>query len=186
MFLNRLVEDGCQLFILPSVKYEFTRMAKNREQLGKYNELLDTLGIAVYANLEKYIINNQMTDFLMLYNNSVNLHRSDRKAPSYTDSLLCLALYRFHKSNPSIKLMSANHSDMPQDFFDRNELIVIDTGKEIHTEGVYSFNADKIQSQIRKTKQEIRMNVVSYWLYFYLGQFLPLDKKPIMWYNMLY
>ena len=149
-FLTSFVTHNCQLFILPSVKFEFTRMAKSDARLREYNKLITQLGITVYPRLESKLTDPEIDRYLMIYNDCVNKSRSLRKAPSFTDSLLCVIMYLYRDSPTKVKLMTANYTDIPIQFFDRKDLITIDAITEIHTEGIYSFNKKHYARELSK------------------------------------
>ena len=147
-FANLLVElsdNGCQLFTLPSAVYEFTRMARNETILDKYEKLVDKLGITIYPRLETKMDTPAIKRYLMLYNDCVNKGGSQRKAPSFTDSLFCVLLYLYRNSNNKVKFMTANYTDIPMQFFDREEMITIDAGVGIQVECIYAFNETKYE-----------------------------------------
>ena len=139
-FLIRLNQENCRLFTLPSAAYEFTRMAKNNKILAKYEALIDKLSITIYTNLEAEINTPAIKHYLMLYNDCVNKNRSQRHAPSFTDSLFCIVLYLYRHSSTKVRLMTANYTDVPIQFFDKTEIITIDAGAGAQVENIYSFN----------------------------------------------
>ena len=139
-FLLQLSNSGCQLFTLPSAKYEFTRMAKSDTALRRYEDLLEELSVTIYPHLENRIDTPEVKQYLMLYNNCVNKACSQRKAPSFTDSLFCIILYLYRNSHTKVKLMTANYTDIPVQFFDREEMITIAAGSGVQVESIYSFN----------------------------------------------
>lgn len=47
-------------------------------------------------------------------------------------------------------LMSANHKDMPIEFFNREDVITIACGNNISNECIYSFNQEKYQHIVAK------------------------------------
>jgi len=115
-------------------------MAKSDARLQEYNKLINQLGITIYPRLETKLADPEIDRYLMIYNDCVNKSRSQRKAPSFTDSLLCILMYLYRDSPVETRLMTANYTDIPIQFFDRDDLITIDAISEIHTEGIYSFN----------------------------------------------
>ena len=138
------------LYTIPSAQYEFTRMAKSAKARTQYDNLISELKIAIIGGLETKINDEAVKEFLLIYNNCINQQRGQKKAPSYTDSLLCLSLFLRSEKTEKLMLMSANHKDMPIEFFNREDVITIACGNNISNECIYSFNQEKYQHIVAK------------------------------------
>lgn len=142
--LSKLVQRGCMLTAIPSVIYEFTRGSRSLDEFNKYLEFIDALGVTVFHRVEE-TISDEMRVFLLAYNRAFS-NRNSQKAPSYTDSLLCATAYKFRTSK--LKIMTANHKDIPESLFDRTELITIDIQGELRTEALYEFSESKFSRML--------------------------------------
>lgn len=142
--LTTIVGSGCIFTTIPSVVYEFTRGSVTVEQYKKQLEFIKDLGITVFHRVEETVDSEQV--FMVAYNKSFDNRRE--KGPSYTDSLLCAVAYKHRNSN--LKIMTANHKDIPPSIFDRTELITIDIGGDIRTEAIYEFSETKFTRILRQ------------------------------------
>lgn len=153
-YLVQLTITECSLYTIPSAQYEFTRMAKDAAARVKYDNLIRELKIAIIGGLETKINDEAVKEFLLIYNNCINQQRGQKKAPSYTDSLLCLSLFLKSEKTEKLMLMSANHKDMPIEFFNREDVITIACGNNISNECIYSFNRKNYQQIVAKHRQK--------------------------------
>jgi len=142
--LTDIAKAGCAFVTINAVIHEFTRGAKDIAQLNKQIQVINGLGIIVYPRLEDKIDKKDQV-FLFAYNKTTIGNRSE-KGPSYIDSLLCLLAYKF--KHTGIKILSANHKDIPLSIFNRDELITMDISGELRTEAIYSFSEDKFKPLI--------------------------------------
>lgn len=137
--LSGAVRNGCTLTTIPSVVYEFTRGSDSLEKYNQYLSFINGLGIVVFNKIEE-TINDEMRVFSLAYNKAF-AKRAEQKAPSYTDSLLCMTAYKYRTSH--LKIMTANHKDIPLSLFNRTELITIDIRGELRNEAIYEFSDEK-------------------------------------------
>lgn len=137
--LTDIVDAGCTLTTIPSVVYEFSRGSRTIQEYSGYLDFINGFGTTVFNRIEE-TIDEEMKVFLVAYNKAF-AGRGDKKAPSYTDSLLCATAYKFRNSD--LKLITANYRDIPDSIFDRDELITIDVKGELRNEAIYSFSASK-------------------------------------------
>lgn len=127
--LTDISQKGCSLLILPSVRYEFTRTAKQKSELEKEINLLKALKIQE-IDIHNLAKTSEAQEFLFNFNNCAN-------RASYTDSQLCLCSFLFKNSSP-IKILTSNFRDIPLKLFKRDNLIVFDDSNKISTEAIYS------------------------------------------------
>lgn len=128
--------------------HEFTRGAKDTTQLQSQLQLIKGLGVNLVTRLEE-MIKDENRIFLFAYNNAAANGRGE-KGPSYVDSLLCLLLYKYRHMD--IKLLTANHKDVPLSIFNRDELITMTIGGDIRTEALYSFSEAKYGKVLDKLR----------------------------------
>lgn len=128
--LMKFSKNGSKLIITPSVKYEFTRTAKEKSELKKELELLSALGVAIF-DISEYETSEDAQEFLFEYSKSAG------KA-SYTDSQLCLCMKIFQGISP-LKLISSNYRDIPLSLFVRESIIAFEEQNEVRTEAIYSI-----------------------------------------------
>lgn len=117
-------------------------------QLEKQNQFVKDLGVHVMSRVEEAVSKeDQIRVFMFIYNKAFNQKKGD-KAPSYTDSILCALIYKYRHNTTGLKLLTANHRDVPQSLFDRDELITIDIEGELRTEAIYSLSENKLQKSL--------------------------------------
>ena len=87
--------------------------------------------------------------FTMLYNREA-FHGRKEKGPSYTDALLCLTLYLYRHID--IKLLTSNYRDIPLSLFDREDVMVYDTGNDIRTAALYKLSEEKLGKKLNSIK----------------------------------
>ena len=146
-FLIGISESGCTMITVPSVLYEFKRGAKDLERANYFDEVIQGLGIVPISKIENLALDPKNQVFTVMYNSMALGSRTER-GPSYTDSLLCLAMYVYRHSK--ILLLTSNYKDVPLDLFSREDLIVYDTGKDVRTAAIYSLSEDKLSRQLDK------------------------------------
>lgn len=145
--LTNIVGSGCSFITIPSVVYEYTRSSISIEQFEKQLEFLKELRVTVINKIEEIIQSEQV--FLVAYNKAFGTRKE--RGPSYTDSLLCALAYKYR--NSSLKIMSANHKDIPMSIFERQDLITIDVGGELRTEGIYEFSESRFGKVLGKLEK---------------------------------
>lgn len=138
--LSSCVAKGCSFMTISAVVHEFTRGAKDTTQLDSQLQFINGLSIAVVPRVEDMAKTDENKTFLFAYNNAATGNRGE-KGPSYADSLLCLLAYKYRHSG--VKLLTANHRDIPLSMFDRDELITMSISGELRTEAMYSFSESK-------------------------------------------
>lgn len=148
-FMVQLANSECTLATIPSVLYEVKRGVHNLVQLASLNNMLKGLEMEIIPQLEKKAQEDTNQIFTMLYNKEAFGGRKE-KGPSYTDALLCLTLYLFRHTN--IKLLTTNYKDIPLGLFDREELMVYDTGNEVRTAAIYSLSEEKLSGKLNMLK----------------------------------
>jgi hypothetical protein len=137
--LTDIVSAGCIFTTIPSVVYEFSRGSRTVDEYNRYLQFINGFGTTVFKRIEESI-DDEMRVFLVAYNKAF-ANRKDKKKPSYTDSLLCATAYKFR--NSKLRLVTANHKDIPESIFDRTELITIDVNGELRNEAIYNFSPVK-------------------------------------------
>lgn len=140
------ISEKCSLITIPSVVYEFTRNSNSIEGYNERQDFIKGLGIDVYSRVEEVLEKEQV--FKIAYAKAFAVRKE--KGPSYTDALLCTLAYKFR--NNGMLLMTANHRDIPQNMFDRTELITIDIGGDLRTEAIYQLSPDKLNQIITTIK----------------------------------
>ena len=145
-FLTELNDDGCTFATIPSVLYEFKRGAKDIIQVNNYNQFIKEMKIATISQIESMAQKPDNQLFTTIYNCMASNGRKE-KGPSYTDSLLCLALYIYKHAN--IHLLTTNYKDIPLSLFDRENIIAFDTGRDIRTAAIYKLSEEKLARKLQ-------------------------------------
>lgn len=145
-FMMSLADSNCSLATIPSVLYEFKRGAKDLEQAKKYNQVISDLKLLSFPQIESLAQEEDNQYFTMLYNTETANGRKE-KGPSYTDALLCLTMYIYHQQT-DIKLLTSNYKDIPLSLFDREDLIIYDTGRDVRTAAIYSLSEKKLSAKL--------------------------------------
>lgn len=140
--LTKLSHGGCDLVTIPSVVYEFSRGARTMAEYNEYLQFIAALKLTVLNSIEASF-DAQMRVFLVAYHKAFS-GKSDKKAPSYTDSLLCMMAYKYRTSG--MLLMTANHRDIPESMFERTELITIDVKGELRNEAIYRLTESRFKN----------------------------------------
>lgn len=135
-FLMRLSDNGLLLMTIPEVVDEFTRAAVDLRQYERYKTMLVDLGVVVWSDRVVDFEAVGLEKFFFVYNQAA---RDGKKLPSCTDYKLCQRLFLVD----GLKLLSGNHRDIPVSIFDREDLITIDHGRELHVEAIYALNKVK-------------------------------------------
>ena len=141
--LKSIRAAGCTLVTIPPVIYEFTRWADKPERVKELKEFIEALKIDVIPKVEEMIL-KQSEIFTLIYNNQFK--EREKKKPSYTDSLLCAMMYKHRNSD--MRLITANFKDIPRGLFDRVDVITMERGNELFTEGIYTFSLDRFNKEL--------------------------------------
>lgn len=150
--LRNLSQRDCTLITIPSVIYEILRYGRDAQKQASLRELISDLEILTTNGIEESALNGDCLRFVSIY---ANLALGNRKSengknagPSFTDSLLCLTLYKYRRTN--IRLLTKNYHDIPAKLFDREEIIAYDEGKQITTHAIYSLNKERMEQEMKK------------------------------------
>jgi hypothetical protein len=142
-FLLNLKSGGCAMMTIPSVIFEFARGAKSVKEYNWYVDYVNNLGVGVYKFVEDRIAQDKAFSVLLQTECKKHNHK-----PSYTDFLLLLLLHKFSHSEDNIFLMTSNYRDIPLSIFDREELMALEYGDSIQTQGIYKNSNELISSSI--------------------------------------
>ncbi|MBP5205122.1 hypothetical protein J6Z37_02375 [Candidatus Saccharibacteria bacterium] len=129
-YFKMLKSVGCGLVIIPDAYYEFIRGARTTEQRQKYVNFFNDLDILTVPLTGQILSNEENQRFSIAYS-------QEAKHASITDYMLCVALY--HYRGRGMKLLTANHKDMPSSLLERESLIAYDQGDEIRTHAIYGI-----------------------------------------------
>ena len=146
-FLVEVSEGGCALATILSVLYEFKRGAKDIAQINNYNKFIKELGMEIIPGMEDKAQRSEYQIFMAIYSYEAMNGRKE-KGPSYTDSLLCLALYVYQ--HVDIRLLTTNYKDMPLSLFDREDILAFDTGRDVRTAAIYRLSEEKLTKELTK------------------------------------
>lgn len=120
--LNDLKRTECSFITINSVVFEFVRGTESAEDLNKRYDFVKEM-CAIYP------IERHEEDI----KGAVLSFKSLGKSMSYTDFLLCVCL----KKLKGAFLMTSDLKDIPLKFFERVEVITIDTDSEVRNYGIY-------------------------------------------------
>lgn len=136
-------EQGCTLATIPPVEVEFLGVASGTKEQDELRDFLKSCKLSFLSDIERKLSGTAFSNFL------IALRRSKVKSPSYVDTILLFVPCFYQGTLEDVYIMTANHKDVPLEFFDRIGLIVCDNGIEVHTEGVYQLNKDKFMKIIQ-------------------------------------
>lgn len=128
-------QQGCELMIIPSVAFEFTRGTGTIADFEKRANLLQKNTI-IYP-IDRHL--KELKEFTLVYQKNAG-------RASYTDFLLAACLYKFQ----SAFVLTENHTDFPTTILDRVSIITLDTGREIRNLAIYSFSKLKFNKAAEK------------------------------------
>lgn len=142
-FLFKMFDNGVQFATIQDAVDEFTRTALSVEQYEKYKKMLADLDIVVLSERSVNFGAEDLDRFFFVFNQTA---RDGRKLPSCTDYNLCRRVFL----TQGLRLMSGNHRDIPLMIFDREDLITIEHGRELHVEALYAFNPSKYEDVVKR------------------------------------
>ena len=142
-FLNILQEWGCILLSTLSVKNEFTRSARSKEEYRKLSEFIESFGILFINQLEEKMLSPDGIRFNIGLNRCRNIH------PGYVDSMLLAIPYFYPHSPEKIYIVTSNFHDVPAEFFDVAGFATYHA-TDFHNIGIYEFNLDNFNELTRK------------------------------------
>lgn len=141
-FLDELEKLQIRSVIEESTLFEFTRGSRTKSQLNAKNAFLEALlggrhnKLILPGSNSKEILNNAQELAVLYSHKNINLS----KQISFTD---CLVGAQLMKYKNGLCLATIDNNDYPLFIFNRNDLVTIDTEKEIINIGIYTFNEGK-------------------------------------------
>lgn len=135
------------LFSIDAVKHEFLRGACTIEEYISYETFLKTLDISFMNDIEKKLDTDEAGRTFILAFNQYYRNKHSNKQPSHVDMLLLFATYFYTRTVKKVKLLTANHRDIPG-FFQRTNIIAFEANNEIRTEALYEFNSDRFAQKL--------------------------------------
>ena len=135
-YLSTLRKADCTFLSLPSVRNEFTCIAKNMKDYDKLSAFFEAQQIILLPKCEEKLLTEEGVKF------GIMLQRSGANRPSYVDRSLLFVPYIYKDTPEQVYLMTSNHKDIPKDFYDLEGFITYKKS-EFHTVGIYKFNSKK-------------------------------------------
>ncbi len=143
-FLRELLGRDCTFLSVPAVKNEFLTAGDTIQRYNELNEYLESLQLVFLPLDVEYRLNKEGCSF------NIALRRSRIRNPSFVDRLVLSIPYLYRRSPEKIYIMTANHQDVPKEFFDRIGFISIDNGSDFVQIGLYEFNDNNFDKITKK------------------------------------
>ncbi len=154
LFKFLLREFEVEFLIDWSVKFEFLRSSRTREDSLKKGELLD-----LFVGEDRYELNidaSVIEDAIKLSNLYARKNPHLTKQVSFTDCLLAAQAKKFcsQKGENQLFILSMDLFDFPLCVFDRIKVFTMDADSEVLNIGLFSFNQEKYK-KLRRAFERI-------------------------------
>lgn len=131
-FLHEMRLKNCVLIATSSVHVELLRGARNLQQSSDLEMLFGSLGIVTIENVDAALVTLEGRRFMLMVN------KSTAKNPVYVDMQLLQLATCLRVPGRTVKLMTANFKDVPNELFNCEELISTQNSDGLQTVGIYS------------------------------------------------